>query len=249
MELKERKPHLLNLPYDIRFLVYQHLFPASGKQIYLQAYGKPHNDLHSIMQVDKQPMTTPLLLVCRQLHSEAGDYLYNTYLFNIVGRKRDVLAQYGRFLSVLERHANDEVHVDAFTNGWHSSTMCVSLHTGEGKKAMLERRERGVAKSIEEVWDEVRLKSPRKAPTRPLSVMALVMEAAAPFAWYFAVAVAVLVALLAWSSSAERGCVNLECNLVGLTGIQTVNNRDLIFTRISNCVEFKARTAPFAADS
>ncbi|KAF2158881.1 hypothetical protein M409DRAFT_30668 [Zasmidium cellare ATCC 36951] len=201
MDTNTSKPHLLNLPYDIRFLIYQHLFPA-GKQMYLQAYGKPRHGLKSIM--GDHPVTVPLLRVCRLLNSEGSDYLYNTYLWNIVGRKYDVLAHYGRFLTVLERYANDEVHVDAFTNGWHSSTMCVSLHTGEGKKAMLSRRDRGVAKSIEEVWEEVRLQPRRKTPM-PLTVMAFMLEAIDAFGWYVIFAVGVVFALLAWTSSAESG--------------------------------------------
>ena len=67
----------------------------------------------------------------------------------------DCLSAYKPFLDTVEKHARNEVHVDAFSNGAHSSTMCVSIHSGAGRVAMLRRRERGERKEIAELEKEV----------------------------------------------------------------------------------------------
>lgn len=102
-----------------------------------------------------QAIPTALLRTCRQLHLEAAEYLYSRYLFNIIGRKEDCLARYGPFLRTMSKHVNDEVHVDAFSNGPHSATMCISMHSGNGKIEILNRRDRGVRRTIEEMQLEM----------------------------------------------------------------------------------------------
>ena len=141
---------LLSLPYDVRYLIYKELFPTS-KQIYIQALGRK---LY-VRLPRSQTICLPLLRRCPPLHREATEFLYNNYLFNIMGRKSDCLATYERFVRALARHANDEVHVDAFSNGEHASTMCISVHTGNGKIAMLERRARGVPIPISSIKQEL----------------------------------------------------------------------------------------------
>lgn len=131
------KPGLLSLPYDIRHLIYQHLFPRE-QQIYIQAFG---NELRSILP--EWPIPTEVLSVCRQINHEASEYLYNGYLFNVIGTKKDCLANYERFLTTLRKHGRYEPRIDAFTNGEHSTTMCISLQAGSGKVDLLQRRRRG----------------------------------------------------------------------------------------------------------
>lgn len=143
------KMNLLALPYDIRHKIYEHSFPP-GQQIYIQVLG---SELKSITPEYKIP--NGLLLTCRALNAEANEYLYNSYLFNIIGTKQDCLSAYKSFLANVKKHARDEVHVDAFSNGAHSSTMCISIHSGAGRVAMLERRERGERKEIAELEYEV----------------------------------------------------------------------------------------------
>lgn len=139
---------LLSLPYDIRYLIYQHLLPRE-EQIYIQAVGK---GLRSILPADGLP--TNALLVCRQVNAEASGYLYNNYLFNIVGTKKDCLATYHHFLKPLRKHARNEVRINAFSNGEHSSTMCISMEAGDAKLAVLNRRRRGEPKAIHELEQE-----------------------------------------------------------------------------------------------
>lgn len=87
--------------------------------------------------------------------------------------------------------------MDVFTNGGFSKTMCVSLHAGEGKRAVLRRRERGVAKSIEQVWEEVR--SEGRRVVRQPGVGEFLVEGVRDFGWVFAPGVvAVLVVVVAW---------------------------------------------------
>ncbi|KAK4546054.1 hypothetical protein LTR36_002191 [Oleoguttula mirabilis] len=140
--------HILTLPYDVRFLIYQHLFPP-GEQIYIHAYG---NALQSMSP--EYGLPTNALLVCRQINEDMSDYLYSNYLFNIVGTKRDCLVTYKSFLDTLRKHARHEVRVDAFSNGEHSATMCISLQAGEFKNGVLDRRARGEHKPIRELEQE-----------------------------------------------------------------------------------------------
>ena len=141
--------HLLALPYELRSEIYRHAFPP-GQQIYLQAHSKT---LSAITQEHRIP--TGLLLTCRALNTEICEHLYNGYLFNIVGKKIDCLSTYEPFEITLRKHARDLVHVDAFSNGSHSSTMCISLQAGEARMTMLKERERGEPTTILEMRKEV----------------------------------------------------------------------------------------------
>jgi hypothetical protein len=152
LDITESQPlTLLSLPYDVRFLIYQHLFP-SPPQIYLQA----GRDGSVIAIIAEGTFPTGLLLTCSAIHSEAAGYLYNTYLFNLIGTKQDCLSSYKGFLNTLRKYAREEVHLNAFTNGVHSDTMCISLHTGDGKMAILRGRRRGVETTLGEIRREVR---------------------------------------------------------------------------------------------
>ena len=156
--------HFLSLPYDIRYHIYEHAFHP-GQQIYIQVLG---SNLRSITPEHKLPTT--LLLTCRALNSEVGQYLYNSYLFNIIGTKRDCLATYGSFLRVVKKYARNEVHLDAFSNGEHSSTMCISIQAGEGRMAMMKRRERGERKEIHELEKEVAATARSQATSVPWTI-------------------------------------------------------------------------------
>ena len=141
--------HLLDLPYDIRYLIYQHLFPRS-EQIYI---GVIQNGLRAIIPEGRVPIE--LLLTSHAIYAETSDYLYNSFLFNIIGTKRDCLANYAGFLSTLRNHAREEVHVNAFSNGSHSATMCLSIQAGLARMALLKRRERGEPTTIRKLEKEV----------------------------------------------------------------------------------------------
>ncbi|KAK5689874.1 hypothetical protein LTR97_012634 [Elasticomyces elasticus] len=139
---------LLSLPYDVRYLIYQQLFPPE-EQIYIQAYDKT---VHSISPAGT--ISANILLANRQLGSEAGAFLYNGYLFNLVGTKQDCLANYKPFLRTLRKYARSEVNINAFSNGDHSATMCLSLQAGDAKMGILNRRRRGEPRTIRELQDE-----------------------------------------------------------------------------------------------
>jgi hypothetical protein len=180
---------LLALPYDIRHQIYEHLFPP-GQQIYIQVLGQT---LRSITP-DKYKLPTGLLLTCRAINEEASDYLYNRYLFNIIGTKQHCLPAYKGFLGTVKKHARHEVHVNAFSNGTHSSTMCISIHSGEGRTAVLKRRERGEPKTIAELKEEVAESSRplrQRGSTPSLAFTPLGLKAVYACA-------ALLVLLLAW---------------------------------------------------
>ena len=156
--------HLFDLPYDIRYRIYEQLFPR-GQQIYIVIFKEPFKEiLRAVIPEDKVPFQ--LLLTCRALHTEASEYLYNSYLFNIIGTKRDCISNYERFLLTLKKHARNEVYVDAFSNGPHSATMCVSIHVGKARMALLKSRKRGQPKEIQEFRREVALMAKsHRAPT------------------------------------------------------------------------------------
>ncbi|KAK4952141.1 hypothetical protein LTR10_010061 [Elasticomyces elasticus] len=141
-------PTLLSLPYDIRYLIYQQLFPPD-EQIYIQAYDKTVQTISPAGIISAN-----ILLVNRQLGREAGGFLYNGYLFNLVGTKQDCLANYKPFLRTLRKYARSEVNINAFSNGNHSATMCLSLQAGDAKMDILNRRRRGEPKTIRELQDE-----------------------------------------------------------------------------------------------
>ena len=141
--------HLLTLPYDVRHEIYQHLFPPDP-QIYIQAFD---NSLSAITPEHRIPID--LLLSCKSLNTEASEYLYNSYLFNIVGKKANCLATYRDFADTLRRHARNKVYVNAFSNGSHSLTGCISIQAGEARMTMLKRRLRGEPRTIQELEREV----------------------------------------------------------------------------------------------
>ncbi|KAK5735281.1 hypothetical protein LTR17_008288 [Elasticomyces elasticus] len=141
-------PTLLALPYDVRYLIYQQLFPPD-EQIYIQAYDKT---VHTISPAGT--ISANILLANRQLGKEAGSFLYNGYLFNLVGTKQDCLANYKPFLRTLRKYARSEVNINAFSNGDHSATMCLSLQAGDAKMDILNRRRRGEPKTFRELQDE-----------------------------------------------------------------------------------------------
>lgn len=141
--------HILDLPYDVRHQIYHQLFPP-GESIYIQALP---DKLRVVSVLERIPVE--LFLTSRLLYLEASGYLYNGYLYNIIGTKRNCLRNYRGFLSTVHKHAWNEVHVDAFGNGAHSSTMCVSIHVGEAMKALLRRRERGEPKKIRDLEQEL----------------------------------------------------------------------------------------------
>ncbi|KAK3718362.1 hypothetical protein LTR37_005175 [Vermiconidia calcicola] len=126
---------LLSLPYDIRHQIYLHLLPQT-EQIYIQVLGRT---LTSMV-----PVSTSLLRTCKVLNIEASRFLYNSYLFNIIGRKKDCLTAYEKFLNTVNRYARQKVHVNAFSNGSHSSTSWRSSNGNAGKtrerRAYINRR-------------------------------------------------------------------------------------------------------------
>lgn len=139
---------LSRIPYDIRYMIYSLLFPDED-QVYLQAQGK---DLHCILPGGGIPVN--LFLVNRQLSTEARAYLYNSYLFNLVGPRADCLRTFSRFTKYVETHARAPVSVDAFGNGAHSSTMCISIQAGTAKMSVLKRRRRGEWQDIKKLHRE-----------------------------------------------------------------------------------------------
>lgn len=160
--------HLLSLPYDVRHLVYQNLFPQCA-QIYLLAGG---SELRIMNQEDSLPPS--ILRVCRLLHQEAAEYLYNNYLFNVVGLKQDCLALYKPFLRTFEKHSRQLPRVDAFSNGDHSATMCVSVQAGNARLSILDSRRRGKPRSLEDLLEEVAA-MPRHPPFDTPGLLADVM--------------------------------------------------------------------------
>ena len=142
---------LLSLPYDVRHLIYNHLFPP-GIQIDIQAYD---STLRAYTPEDKIPID--FLLTCRAINIEATEYLYNHYLFNILGLQGDCLKTYPSFVETVRKYAREKVHVDAFGNGPHTKTACISVHTGGDKLTVIKNRDRGVSKSIKEIEREVAL--------------------------------------------------------------------------------------------
>lgn len=150
--------NLLTLPYDVRPAIYQQLFPPH-EQIYIQAFGAR---LRFISPGDGLPLQ--LFLVCKDLSAEARAYLYNSYLFNIVGTKNDCLKAYKSFETILHRHARHAVRINAFSNGQYSATMCISMQSGDVKMGVLNRRRRGEARTIREMELEQDLQADKDFP-------------------------------------------------------------------------------------
>ncbi|KAK3116084.1 hypothetical protein LTR53_003926 [Teratosphaeriaceae sp. CCFEE 6253] len=125
--------------------------------------------LKVILPVDTLPRN--LLLVNRQLCREASDILYNSYLFNIVGTKTDCLAHYTRFLRTMRRYARSEVNINAFSNGDHSATMCLTLQAGDLRMPILNRRARGQPIAIQDLREEQKHKAALEGGNRVTRVM------------------------------------------------------------------------------
>jgi hypothetical protein len=141
--------HLLRLPYDIRHLIYQHLFPTEA-QIYIQV--DLRSSLYRRLAVTEHDFSTSLLRTSRQLNEEASAYLHSMYVFNIIGPKRDCLVVYEGFLNTMRKYARPgcEPCATAFGNGSQSGTMCISLHSGAGATAVVQQRQRGERMTIDE---------------------------------------------------------------------------------------------------
>ena len=144
---------LLSLPYDVRYMIYSRVFPPRP-QIYLQAVG---SRLRSITPEHK--ISTGLLRVNKLIHAEASEYLYRSYLFNIIGTKPDCLSSYRPFLKTTKKRSRQTVRIDAFSNGIHSATACLSIQAGTGRLALMKRRERGEPIDIDQLEREVRMKA------------------------------------------------------------------------------------------
>jgi hypothetical protein len=141
--------HLLSLPYDVRYLIYSHLFP-SLRQLYLMA---SRESIHPMMRPGSLSMD--IFLTCRQLRLEASGYLYNNYLFNIIGYKKYCMAQYRPINLLVERYAKHGSSIEILDNGLLSSTACVSIHAKGGRvEAVLQVRQRGKTRNLEEVEKE-----------------------------------------------------------------------------------------------
>jgi hypothetical protein len=141
--------HLLSLPYDVRYLIYSHLFP-SLRQLYLMA---SRESIHPMMSPGSLSME--IFLTCRQLRLEASGYLYNNYLFNIIGYKKYCMAHYRPINLLVERYAKNGSSIEILDNGLLSSTACVSIHAKGGRvEAVLQVRQRGVTRNLEEVEKE-----------------------------------------------------------------------------------------------
>jgi len=187
-------PHLLSLPYDVRYLIYEHLFPPD-EQIYIQVID---GTMKSILP--EHHISTNLSRVSRHFHAEANDYLYNNYLFNIVGTKKDCLASYESFAGTLRKYAKDDVRINAFSNGVHSSTMCVSLHAGDGKMVLLNRRMRGEPREIREMREELGLNQDRAYADRLVQMVRATTRRRRGLVFAVcAVLVSALSMLVAWS--------------------------------------------------
>ena len=90
-------------------VLYRQLFPAN-EQIFIATFG---DDLRIVFP---ETLPTELLYTCREIYTEASEYLYNSYLFNLIGTKKDCLSNYGTFVETLKKHAREAVQIDAFGN-------------------------------------------------------------------------------------------------------------------------------------
>lgn len=158
------RTHLLSLPYDIRRVIYEHLFPQM-RQIYLMA-------TKARLGLMMRPREFPhgILTSCRQLHDEANDYFYNNYLFNILGYKKYCMAHYEPVYRQMKRFAKNGAKLEVLDNGLLSSTACVTLHAKGGHvEASFRSRQRGVPRDLKEVEDEAASMPdvPHDEPTYP----------------------------------------------------------------------------------
>lgn len=142
--------HLLSLPYDIRWIIYSHLFP-SLQQVYLMASKEGINPM-----MRPGSLKPDIFLTCRQLQAEASDYFFNNYLFNIIGYKQHCMAHYKPLYELMDRYAKHGASVEVLDNGTLSSTACVTIHAKDGHvEATLRARRRGVPRDLKEVEEEV----------------------------------------------------------------------------------------------
>ena len=144
----------LHLPYDIREQIYLQLFPHTPN-IYLHA---TDDGVVHLPQDRDSGIPTAYLRTCKALHREASEYLYNGYIFDIVGKKKDCVFQHQRLKKTVEKYARNEVHTRALSNGLDSWTGCISIFAGDAKLAISERRQRGQPATIEELAREEEMK-------------------------------------------------------------------------------------------
>jgi hypothetical protein len=181
--------HLMSLPYDIRWIIYSHLFP-SLRQVYLMA---SKESVSPMMRPGS--LGTDVFLVCRQLQAEASDYLFNNYLFNIIGYKKYCMAHYKPVYKLVERYAKHGANIEILDNGDLSSTACVSIYAKEGHvEAVLHFRKRGVQRDLKEVEEEA-AQMPEIADDRAKYFMGSSITPTV-FATVFILGVAILIAML-----------------------------------------------------
>lgn len=182
----------LDLPYDVRYAIYQHLFPRVP-QLYLHAAS---DGLRYLPQQDAE-IPVAWLRVNRALHVEGSEYLYNNYLLNIVGRKQDCLSHYTKVLATVKKYARTETHLRAFSNGLGSSTGAMSIAVGDAKLEMLENRQRGDPKSMDQFAQEAQIMKNVSWGMRDGHRRLRLNQAI--FWWTFAIVVTGFGLLLAWA--------------------------------------------------
>ncbi|OQO07515.1 hypothetical protein B0A48_07212 [Cryoendolithus antarcticus] len=166
---------LLRLPYDIRVEIYRHLFPRNP-QLHLMA---DKQGLSVMLSKGELPMN--VFTVCRQIHSDTSGYLYNNYLFNVVGLTSDCIARYEPLQQVVRKHARGDVKTDIFDNGVLSSTACISIYVSGGfVEGIAHRRRRGVPRELSEVKLEL-AKTAHAGPSAISSSVRVVLDAARLF--------------------------------------------------------------------
>jgi hypothetical protein len=154
----------LALPFDLRYMVYEEIFPAS-RLIYL-GMGKDGR-LHGVTPLGGIPLG--FMSACHQLRRETNEYLFNRYLFNVVGDKRDCLENHPYFCELIRRWARGVVHIDAFSEGVRFHNVCVALHAGEGHVARVRKIDGGVHRSMQRIRWEVQQNKffePRVPPSK-----------------------------------------------------------------------------------
>lgn len=146
----------LSLPYDIRYLIYEHLFPP-GSQVGILAWG---DSIKAFLPKGHNRIPVQLLRTCKFLRAEAGAFLYTKYVFNFFGTKDDCLGVFADFRDVMRRYVRgEEVRVQALSNGPHSSTGGICLGVSDAKMDLVRLRGRGQPVEIEDMKREVGMKS------------------------------------------------------------------------------------------